>query len=47
MTRSSFAALLRRTDPTAPLLSGVDASSGALTVRHGTDGGGLALPATV
>jgi proteasome beta subunit len=32
----SFAALLRRTDPTIPLLSGSDASSGALTVRHGT-----------
>jgi len=32
----SFAALLRRTDPTATLLSGTDASSGTLTVRHGT-----------
>src|SRR5580692_4080460 len=32
----SFAALLRRTDPSAPLLPGVDASAGALTVRHGT-----------
>ncbi len=32
----SFAALLRRTDPTTPLLPGSDASSGALTVRHGT-----------
>ena len=31
----SFAALLRRTDPTTPLL-GVDASGGSLTVRHGT-----------
>src|ERR1700691_2958077 len=31
-----FAALLRRTDPTAALLPGTDASSGALTVRHGT-----------
>jgi proteasome beta subunit len=32
----NFAALLRRTDPTTPLLAGSDASSGALTVRHGT-----------
>jgi len=32
----SFAALLRRTDPTTPLLPGTDVSSGALTVRHGT-----------
>jgi len=32
----SFAALLRRTDPTTPLLPGIDASSGSLTVRHGT-----------
>jgi proteasome beta subunit len=31
----SFAALLRRTDPTTPLL-GVDASGGSLTVRHST-----------
>jgi proteasome beta subunit len=32
----SFTALLRRTDPTTPLLPGTDVSSGALTVRHGT-----------
>ncbi len=32
----SFAALLRRTDPTTPLLPGTDASAGALTLRHGT-----------
>jgi len=32
----SFAALLRRTDPTTPLLPGADASGGSLTVRHGT-----------
>jgi proteasome beta subunit len=32
----SFASLLRRTDPSTVLLPGMDASSGALTVRHGT-----------
>jgi proteasome beta subunit len=32
----SFAALLRRTDPAAPLLPPTDASAGALSVRHGT-----------
>ena len=32
----SFAALLRRTDPTTALLAGTDASSSPLTVRHGT-----------
>ncbi len=32
----SFAALLRRTNPTTPLLPGTDASAGTLTVRHGT-----------
>jgi proteasome beta subunit len=32
----SFAALLRRTDPTTPLLPGTDASTGPLGVRHGT-----------
>jgi proteasome beta subunit len=32
----SFAALLRRTDPTTALLPGTDASSNPLTVRHGT-----------
>ena len=32
----SFAALLRRTDPTTPLLPGIDPSGVPLTVRHGT-----------
>jgi len=32
----SFAALLRKTNPTTPLLAGTDVPSGTLTIRHGT-----------
>jgi proteasome beta subunit len=32
----SFSALLRRTDPSTPLLAGADTTAGSLTVRHGT-----------